>query len=84
VVEIRAQRGAPGRLDNDLARSRIGVTSDEHLRVKYRIERGAAMNPGDVVVSELSRFGGQEVFKVPSVERRPGKQCGQDQHGSEI
>jgi hypothetical protein len=52
------------------------VASGEHLGVEYRIEHGAAMNPGVVVVSELGGFGGQEVFEVPPVERRPGKQRG--------
>ena len=60
------------------------MTSGEHLRVKYRIEHGAAMNPGAVVLSELGGFGGQEVFEVPPVERRPSKQYRQDQHSSEI
>ena len=50
------------------------MTPGEHLRVKYRIEHGAAMNPGTVVLSELGGFGGQEVFKVPPVERRPRTQ----------
>jgi hypothetical protein len=52
------------------------MTSRQHLRVEYRIEHGAAMNPGAVVVSELGGLGRQEVFKVPPVERRPGEQCG--------
>ena len=60
------------------------MTGSEHLRVEHRVEKGVAMNAGSVVVGELGGLLGQEVLVVPSMDCRPGKECGQDQDGAEV
>ncbi len=56
----------------------------EHLRVEHRVEQGVAMNVGAVAIGELSGLRRQEVFEMHSMERRPGEQCSQAQHDTEV
>jgi len=63
-------------LNADFARLRIRVTGGKHLGVEHGVENGVAVDPGAMVISKLGGFLRQEVLEVPSMDRRPGKECG--------